>query len=98
MVLEVLTELTKLVSEIILSSLCAESPRAVTGRRCPHSGEGEDFLAKNMLPWAHMGLAGSYCALLVGGCGARAVSCKTPIYFMVQLIKGTSDASGLGLL
>ena len=75
-----------------------ESPRAVTGRRCPHSGEGEDFLAKNMLPWAHMGLAGSYCALLVGGCGARAVSCKTPIYFMVQLIKGTSDASGLGLL
>ena len=78
--------------------LRAESARAVTGRRCPHSGEGEDFLAKNMLPWAHMGLAGSYCALLVGGCGARAVSCKTPIYFMVQLIKGTSDASGLGLL
>ena len=24
--------------------LCAESARAVTGRRCPHSGEGEDFL------------------------------------------------------
>ena len=22
----------------------AESARAVTGRRCPHSGEGEDFL------------------------------------------------------
>ena len=83
---------------VYLSSSCAESARAVIGRRCPHSGEGEDFLAKNMLPWAHMGLAGSYCALLVGGCGARAVSCKTPIYFMVQLIKGTSDASGLGLL
>ena len=25
-------------------SLRAESARAVTGRRCPHSGEGEDFL------------------------------------------------------
>ena len=28
-----------------LSSLRAESARAVTGRRCPHSGVGEDFLA-----------------------------------------------------
>ena len=27
-----------------LKGLCAESARAVTGRRCPHSGEGEDFL------------------------------------------------------
>ena len=27
-----------------LSSPHAESARAVTGRRCPHSGEGEDFL------------------------------------------------------
>ena len=27
-----------------LSSLRAESARAVTGRRCPHSGRGEDFL------------------------------------------------------
>ena len=27
-----------------LSSPRAESARAVTGRRCPHSGEGEDFL------------------------------------------------------
>ena len=25
--------------------LCAESARAVTGRRCSHSGEGEDFLS-----------------------------------------------------
>ena len=24
--------------------LCAESARAVAGRLCPHSGEGEDFL------------------------------------------------------
>ena len=24
----------------------AESARAVTGRRCPHSGEGEDFLTR----------------------------------------------------
>ena len=27
-----------------LSSPRAESARAVTGRRCPHSGRGEDFL------------------------------------------------------
>ena len=27
-----------------LKGLRAESVRAVTGRRCPHSGEGEDFL------------------------------------------------------
>ena len=28
----------------LLVSPRAESTRAVTGRRCPHSGEGEDFL------------------------------------------------------
>ena len=27
-----------------LSSLRAESARAVTGRRCPYNGKGEDFL------------------------------------------------------
>ena len=32
------------VSKIMLSSPRAESDKAVTGRRCPHSGEGEDFL------------------------------------------------------
>ena len=26
--------------------LHAESARAVTGRRCPHSGRGEDFLSR----------------------------------------------------
>ena len=26
--------------------LCAESPRAVTCRQCPHSGKGEDFLTR----------------------------------------------------
>ena len=25
---------------------CAESTRAVTGRQCPHSGRGEDFLSR----------------------------------------------------
>ena len=30
----------------ILSSPRAESARAVTGRRCPHSGRGEDFLSR----------------------------------------------------
>ena len=29
-----------------LSSPRAESARAVTGRRCPHSGRGEDFLSR----------------------------------------------------
>ena len=29
--------------------LRAESARAVTGRRCPHSGEGEDFLTVQKL-------------------------------------------------
>ena len=31
--------------------LCAESARAVTGsgRRCPHSGEGEDFLTGQLI-------------------------------------------------
>ena len=33
-----------------LSRLRAESARAVTGRRCPHSGEGEDFLPRQMGP------------------------------------------------
>ena len=31
-------------SPMFLSSPCAESTRAVTGRQCPHSGEGEAFL------------------------------------------------------
>ena len=31
---------------INLSSPRAESARAVTGRRCPHSGRGEDFLSR----------------------------------------------------
>ena len=30
----------------LLSSPRAESARAVTGRRCPHSGRGEDFLSR----------------------------------------------------
>ena len=29
---------------LLLSSPRAESARAATGRRCPHSGRGEDFL------------------------------------------------------
>ena len=31
----------------------------------------------------YIGLVGSFGALLVGGCGARAVFRKTPIYFMI---------------
>ena len=33
-----------IINEKVLSSLRAESARAVTGRRCPHSGKGEDLL------------------------------------------------------
>ena len=33
-----------LVSRAGPKGLRAESARAVTGRRCPHSGKGEDFL------------------------------------------------------
>ena len=41
--------------------------------------------AQNMFSWAHIALAGSFGALLVGGCGARAVSRKTPFYFMYSM-------------
>ena len=46
-----------------------------------------------MLSWAAIGLAGSYGALLVGGCGVQAVSHKTPIYFMKLNIARDSEAS-----
>ena len=29
---------------VFIKYKCAESARAFTGRRCPHSGKGEDFL------------------------------------------------------
>ena len=32
----------------LFKGLRAESARAVTGRRCPHSGEGEDFLMRRL--------------------------------------------------
>ena len=35
-----------------------------------------------MLPLAHIGLSGLFDAMLVSGCGARAVPRKTPLYFM----------------
>ena len=41
---------------IELSSPRAESARAVTGRRCPHSGVGEDFLARGMGPLTKTGV------------------------------------------
>ena len=34
-----------------------------------------------VISWAHIDLPCSFGALLVDDCGARAVSCKTPIYF-----------------
>ena len=44
------------------------------------------FLPQNMLSWAYDVLAGSFGALLVGGCGARAVSRKTSIYFIILIV------------
>ena len=35
------------ISIIFVQPARAESARAVTGRRCPHSGTGQDFLARN---------------------------------------------------
>ena len=35
-----------LYASFTLSSPRAESARAVTGRQCPHSGKGEDFLSR----------------------------------------------------
>ena len=43
------------------------------------------ILPPNRLSWAHRGLDGSFGALLVSGCGARAVSRKTPIYYIIRL-------------
>ena len=55
--------------------------------------------AENMHSWAHKGPAGSFGALLVGGCGARAVSRKTPIYFIVlPCISRTSCVCPLEML
>ena len=31
---------------VFIQGLRAESDRAVTGRRCPHSGKGEDFFSR----------------------------------------------------
>ena len=49
-------------------------------------GQKRQFWPQNMLPWVHIGLAGSFGALLVGGYGARAVCRKTPIYFIILII------------
>ena len=38
--------MTQVFWRLFLSSLRAESAMAVTGRRCPHSGKGEDFLTR----------------------------------------------------
>ena len=39
-----------------LRDVGAESARAVTGRRCPHSGVGEDFLARRTGPLTKTGV------------------------------------------
>ena len=36
-------------NDLDAKGLRAESARAVTGRQCPHSGEGEDFLMGQLI-------------------------------------------------
>ena len=46
--------------------------------------------AQNMFSWTQIGLCRLiWCPVgwLVGGCGARAVSCKIPIYFIIDRLK-----------
>ena len=50
-------------------------------------------LAQNILSWAHIGHTGSFGALSVGGCGARAVYRKTPIYFFIVKSRQKYDKS-----
>ena len=54
------------------------------------SSEKKDFLPKNDQIWHFWSFWARPCRVIqcpvggsVGGCGARAVSCKTPIYFIV---------------
>ena len=42
--------------DLVLSNPRAESARAVTGRRCPHSGVGEDFLGHRPGPLTKTGV------------------------------------------
>ena len=54
-------------------------PPKIIRKFCPKMA----ILPQNMASWARIGPAGSFGALLVGGCGARAVSRKTrPFCFM----------------
>ena len=43
--------------------------------------------------WAHIGLAGSFGALLVGGCGARATVSieRLPTFFYVRPLSGKTN-------
>ena len=45
----------------------------------------QPFLPQSMLSWAHIGLVSSF-GWLVGGCGARALSRKTPIFFIYDCL------------
>ena len=47
----------------------------------------KDFLPKNDQIWPKIGIFGQFGPVggSVGGCGVRAVSRKTPIYFMVKI-------------
>ena len=64
--------------------------RYVGNENFDFSSKNQDCLPKNDQIWPEIGifvhfgpgLTGSFGALLVGGCGARAESRNTPIYFI----------------
>ena len=58
--------------------------RYVGNKTFDFSSKKKDFLPKNDQIWPKTGIFGQFGS--VGGCGARAVSRKTPIYFIIYEI------------
>ena len=58
----------------VRKNICTIIRKYVTGAQLGFLARKRPNLAQNMLSWAHIGLAGLFGALLVGGCGARAVT------------------------
>ena len=71
--------------------------RYVGNKTFDFSSKNLEFLPKNDQIWPEIGIFARPCRLiwcpvggLVGGCSARAVSRKTPIYFIIGLLRSTS--------
>ena len=67
--------------------------RYVGNKTFDFSSKKKDFLPKNNQIWPKIGIFVHFWLIwcpvggLAGGCGRRAVSRKTPIYFMISLQK-----------